>query len=141
MFTLCEDLTNFYGKCEHEFYCHFAKCEHGFLFYSFAIILVFNNSYFRSFLEKKSFSSDLGEVFMQENLDFVGFQWPGSNCKSHCLNACESEQVRHNGSESFLKEHFFCLLPLTFLVIVVKHSCYDRTSLCRLEKSQMNEYN
>ena len=51
MFTLCNDLTFFLGnfinyivvKCEYEFYCHLVKCEHGFLFHSFATIVVFNN--------------------------------------------------------------------------------------------------
>ena len=49
-FTLCDNLTFLFWKlhhvvvkCEHEFYCNFVKCEHGFLFYSFDIIVVFNN--------------------------------------------------------------------------------------------------
>ena len=35
---------NFAVKCEYEFYCHFVKCEHGFLFHSFAISVAFNNA-------------------------------------------------------------------------------------------------
>ena len=56
MFTLCDDLMIFFGnivvKCEHEFYCHFVKCEYSFLFHNFAIIVVFNNAKYKPLTRK-----------------------------------------------------------------------------------------